>query len=108
MADTPAHHVDRVLPEEVPVRPWVLSLPFALRFHPHPPPDDAEVERVARQVARRLARLLRASGARRVFVQAASSADRICCPEYQPCFLRSGDTTRCPAGAAVWMTSRRT
>jgi hypothetical protein len=33
-----------------------------LRFHPLPPPDDAEVERVARQVARRLARLLERRG----------------------------------------------
>jgi hypothetical protein len=30
MADTAAHLVDRVLPE-VPVRQWLLSLPFALR-----------------------------------------------------------------------------
>ena len=30
MADTAAHLVERVLPE-VPVRQWVLSLPFALR-----------------------------------------------------------------------------
>jgi hypothetical protein len=34
----------------------------ALRFHPLPPPDDAEVERVARQVARRLSRLLERRG----------------------------------------------
>jgi len=34
----------------------------ALRFHPLPPPDDVEVERVARQVARRLARLLERRG----------------------------------------------
>ena len=57
MADTAAHLVDRVLPG-VPVRQWVLSLPFALRFHPFLPPDDTDVERVARQVARRVARLL--------------------------------------------------
>ena len=31
MADTAAHLVDRVLPE-VPVRQWVLSLPFGLRY----------------------------------------------------------------------------
>ena len=31
MADTAAHLVDRVLPR-VPVRQWVLTLPFALRF----------------------------------------------------------------------------
>jgi hypothetical protein len=31
MAETAAHLVDRVLPE-VPVRQWVLSLPFALRY----------------------------------------------------------------------------
>jgi hypothetical protein len=31
MADTAAHLVDRVLPQ-VPVRQWVLSLPFALRY----------------------------------------------------------------------------
>ena len=31
MPDTAAHLVDRVLPE-VPVRQWVLSLPFALRY----------------------------------------------------------------------------
>jgi hypothetical protein len=31
MADTAAHLVDRVLPE-VPIRQWVLSLPFALRY----------------------------------------------------------------------------
>jgi hypothetical protein len=31
MADTAAHLVDRVLPE-VPVRQWVLSLPFSLRY----------------------------------------------------------------------------
>ena len=31
MADTAAHLVDRVLPL-VPVRQWVLSLPFALRY----------------------------------------------------------------------------
>jgi hypothetical protein len=31
MSDTAAHLVDRVLPE-VPVRQWVLSLPFALRY----------------------------------------------------------------------------
>ncbi len=31
MADTAAHLVERVLPE-VPVRQWVLSLPFALRY----------------------------------------------------------------------------
>jgi hypothetical protein len=31
MADTAAHLVDRVLPE-VPVRQWVLTLPFALRY----------------------------------------------------------------------------
>jgi hypothetical protein len=30
-ADTVAHLVDRVLPE-VPVRQWVLSLPWQLRF----------------------------------------------------------------------------
>ncbi len=31
MADTAAHRIDRVLPD-VPVRQWVLSLPFALRY----------------------------------------------------------------------------
>jgi len=31
MADTAAHLVDRVFPE-VPIRQWVLSLPFALRY----------------------------------------------------------------------------
>ena len=31
MADTAAHLVDRVLPM-VPIRQWVLSLPFALRY----------------------------------------------------------------------------
>ena len=31
MADTAAHLVDRVFPE-VPVRQWVLSLPYALRY----------------------------------------------------------------------------
>jgi hypothetical protein len=31
MSDTAAHLVDRVFPE-VPVRQWVLSLPFALRY----------------------------------------------------------------------------
>jgi hypothetical protein len=31
MADTAAHLVDRVLPK-VPIRQWVLSLPFALRY----------------------------------------------------------------------------
>lgn len=31
MADTAAHLVDRVFPE-VPVRQWVLSLPFHLRY----------------------------------------------------------------------------
>jgi len=31
MADTAAHLVDDVFPE-VPVRQWVLSLPFALRY----------------------------------------------------------------------------
>jgi hypothetical protein len=31
MADTAAHLVDRVFPV-VPVRQWVLSLPFALRY----------------------------------------------------------------------------
>jgi len=31
MADTAAHLIDRVLPW-VPVRQWVLSLPFAIRF----------------------------------------------------------------------------
>ena len=31
MADTAAHLVDRVVPH-VPVRQWVLSLPFALRY----------------------------------------------------------------------------
>ena len=32
MADTAAHLVDRVIPA-VPVRQWVLSLPYSLRFH---------------------------------------------------------------------------
>ena len=32
MADTAAHLVDRVLPR-VPVRQWVLSLPYTLRYH---------------------------------------------------------------------------
>ena len=31
MSDTAAHLVDRVFPE-APVRPWVLSLPFALGY----------------------------------------------------------------------------
>ena len=31
MADTAAHLVDRVIPH-VPVRQWVLSLPYALRY----------------------------------------------------------------------------
>ena len=31
MADTAAHLVDRVLPE-VPIRPWVLTLPYPLRY----------------------------------------------------------------------------
>ena len=31
MADTAAHLVDRVLPE-VPIRQWVLSLPYTLRY----------------------------------------------------------------------------
>ena len=31
MADTAAHLVDRVFPQ-VPVRQWVLSLPYALRY----------------------------------------------------------------------------
>ena len=34
----------------------------ALRFHPLPPPDDAEVGRVAGQVARRIVRLLERTG----------------------------------------------
>ena len=34
----------------------------ALRFHPLPPPEDAEVERVVGQVARRIARLLERRG----------------------------------------------
>jgi hypothetical protein len=34
----------------------------ALRFHPVPPPDDAEVERVVTQVARRIASLLERRG----------------------------------------------
>ncbi len=34
----------------------------ALRFHPLPPPEDAEVERVVGQVARRIARLLERCG----------------------------------------------
>ncbi len=34
----------------------------ALRFYSVPPPDDTEVERVARQVARRLSRLLERRG----------------------------------------------
>jgi hypothetical protein len=34
----------------------------ALRFHPLPPPEDAEVERVLEQVARRIARLLERRG----------------------------------------------
>jgi hypothetical protein len=33
MADTAAHLVDPVLPP-VPVRQWVLSLPFELRYRP--------------------------------------------------------------------------
>jgi hypothetical protein len=33
MADTAAHLVDRVSPR-VPVRQWVLSLPFALSYRP--------------------------------------------------------------------------
>jgi hypothetical protein len=31
MADTAAHLVDRVLPE-VPIRQWVLTLPYPLRY----------------------------------------------------------------------------
>ena len=31
MADTAAHLIDRVIPD-VPIRQWVLSLPFALRY----------------------------------------------------------------------------
>ena len=34
MADTAAHLVDRVFPK-VPVRQWVLSLPFSLRYRLH-------------------------------------------------------------------------
>jgi len=41
---------------------YARSAEGTLRFHPLPPPDDAEVERVARQVARRLARLLERRG----------------------------------------------
>jgi hypothetical protein len=41
---------------------YARSAEGGLRFHPLPPPDDAEVERVARQVARRLARLLERRG----------------------------------------------
>jgi hypothetical protein len=38
MADTGAWLVDRVFPD-VPVRQWVLSLPFALRYHLARDPD---------------------------------------------------------------------
>jgi len=41
---------------------YARSAEGTLRFHPLPPPDDAEVERVARQVARRLSRLLERRG----------------------------------------------
>jgi hypothetical protein len=40
MADTAAHLVDRVLPR-VPIRQWVLSLPFA-------PPLPARIRRMSR------------------------------------------------------------
>ena len=40
MADTAAHLVDRVLPQ-VPVRQWVLSLPFAARY-PRPLGSDSD------------------------------------------------------------------
>jgi len=36
--------------------------PDGMRFHPLPPPDDMEIERVARQLARRLVRLLERRG----------------------------------------------
>ena len=39
MPDLAAHLVDRVLPE-VPIRQWVLSVPFALRY---PPAYDASL-----------------------------------------------------------------
>ena len=83
MADTAAHPVDRVFPE-APVRQYVLSLPFALRyrlaydqelcsqvlrifvqtvfssprFHPLPPPNDEEVTRITAAIARRVKNLL--------------------------------------------------
>jgi hypothetical protein len=41
MADTAAHLVDRVFPE-VPIRQWVLSLPFSLRYRLA---DDARLVR---------------------------------------------------------------
>jgi hypothetical protein len=41
---------------------YARSAEGALRFLPLPPPDDAEVKRVARQVARRLGRLLERRG----------------------------------------------
>jgi hypothetical protein len=69
MADTAAHLVDRVLPE-VPIRQWVLTLPYPLRhrcaydassrarFLPLPPPNVDEVARVLAGTARRVWRLL--------------------------------------------------
>jgi hypothetical protein len=79
MADTAAHLVDRVLPR-VPVRQWVLSLPYTLRYHMSlvldgvfdpsdgmrfrtlPPPSTAELEKVTRSIAGGIYRLLERRG----------------------------------------------
>jgi hypothetical protein len=60
MADTAAHLVDRVFPE-VPIRQWVLSLPFSLRYRLA---DDA---RLVRDVLHILLRAISGSLRRRRF-----------------------------------------
>ena len=69
MADTAAHLVDRVFPE-VPVRQWVLSVPFALRYR------LAYDSTLVREVLRIFVRAVFASIRRRVGIPASNRQAR--------------------------------
>ncbi len=131
MTERAAHVVDEVLPP-VPVRQWVLTLPYRLRyllawdqrlsravlavharalleFHPARSPTDAEVGQVLGTIRRRVGRLLRRRGPRstwRSIVISWVGTVSLILAQRGGWLIRSPKLVQLPTWAAYWSIHR--